>query len=70
MSLGAPPPPRSGPTSKSRESSPEPLRWAPLVCDDDSITNNSRTVTPMTSRLPRLQAALLRRMESESMISQ
>ncbi|KAM1002570.1 hypothetical protein ACFX2C_002986 [Malus domestica] len=46
MSLGAPSPPRSGPASKSRELSSEPLRWALPVCDDDSITDNSRTATP------------------------
>ncbi|KAM1301742.1 hypothetical protein ACFX2H_012735 [Malus domestica] len=36
-------------------SSPKPLRWAPPACDDDSITNNSRTVTPneaATARKP------------------
>ncbi|KAM2903245.1 hypothetical protein COP2_003078 [Malus domestica] len=45
MSLRAPSPPRSGPASKSRELSSEPLRWAPPVCDDDSITDNNRTTT-------------------------
>ncbi|KAM2988867.1 hypothetical protein FF2_002905 [Malus domestica] len=45
MSLGAPSPPRSGPASKSRELSSEPLRWAPPVCDDDSITDNNRAAT-------------------------
>ncbi|KAB2607894.1 hypothetical protein D8674_011235 [Pyrus ussuriensis x Pyrus communis] len=31
-------------------SSPEPLRWAPLACDDDSITDNSRTATPSAQK--------------------
>ncbi|TQE09607.1 hypothetical protein C1H46_004826 [Malus baccata] len=36
-------------------SSPKPLRWAPPACDDDSITDNSRTATPneaATTRKP------------------
>ncbi|KAB2607896.1 hypothetical protein D8674_011064 [Pyrus ussuriensis x Pyrus communis] len=31
-------------------SSPEPLRWAPPACDDDFITDNSRTTTPSAQK--------------------